>query len=46
MNEEIIKQLEALQKYYENEGDKGRGHGYRRALTFLRSYGKPIFSTD
>ena len=37
-NKEIIRELEKLLKYYEAEGDKGRSFGYRKALTFLRSY--------
>jgi hypothetical protein len=32
MNEEVVKQMEKLYKYYEANNDKGRMHGYRRAL--------------
>eukprot|EP00347_Sterkiella_histriomuscorum_P022919 403336657 len=46
MNDEIIKQLEKLYKYYEAQDDKGRMHGYRRGLTFLRSYKDPIYSVE
>jgi hypothetical protein len=42
LNDAIIDQIEKLAKYYEAEGDKGRTLGYRRALTFLRGYDKPI----
>ena len=46
LNDEIIKQIEKLHKYYEAQNDKGRAHGYRRALTALRAYDKPIHSAD
>ncbi|CDW73148.1 helix-hairpin-helix motif family protein [Stylonychia lemnae] len=46
LNDDIIKQIEMLQKYYDTQGDKGRGHGYRRALTFLRAIKEPIYSVD
>ena len=32
MNEQVVKQIEKLYKYYEAQNDKGRMHGYRRAL--------------
>ena len=38
MNEEVVKQIEKLYKYYEAQRDIGRMHGYRRALQALRSY--------
>ena len=46
LNDEIITQIEKLHKYYEAQNDKGRAHGYRRALTALRSYDKPIHSAE
>jgi DNA polymerase/3'-5' exonuclease PolX len=38
--------MEKLHKYYEAQNDKGRAHGYRRALQTLRSYDKPLYSAD
>ena len=45
-NREIIKKLESIMKYYDALGDRGRSLGHRKALTFLRSYDKPIISAD
>ena len=46
LNEEVVKQIEKLYKYYEAQNDKGRMHGYRRALQALRGFDKPLFSAD
>lgn len=45
-NAEVIRELERLLKYYEAEGDKGRSFGYRKALSFLRSYKEDIVSVE
>ena len=46
LNEHITGELEKLQNIYENENDKGRYHGYRRAITFIRGYDRKIESVE
>lgn len=46
LNEEIVKQIEKLLKYYTAQNDKGRMFGYNHALRSLRAYDKPIYSAD
>lgn len=42
LNPEITSELEKVMKTYENIRDKGRVHGYRRAITALKTHPKKI----
>lgn len=37
MNELLVKELEKLMNYYQNNKDKGRMFGYRKAISAIRS---------
>lgn len=46
MNKQVVEQIEKLYKYYETQNDKGRMHGYRRALQALRGFDQPLYDAD
>ena len=46
MNEDMISQLEKLQRQYENRGDQGKKIEFQKALSFLRNYNKPFEDFD
>lgn len=45
-NRAIIKELEDLMKIYQAAGDKGKVMGYRRAVSSIKAYKKPITNAD
>jgi DNA polymerase/3'-5' exonuclease PolX len=46
MNDEIIGQLEKLLKQFEMRGDQSRKIEFQKALSFMKSYSKPIEDVD
>jgi DNA polymerase lambda len=44
LNEHLTKPLENIMNAYRAQGDKGRTHGYRRAINFLKVFPKRIES--
>lgn len=45
-NKAIIRELEDLMKIYHAGGDKGKVMGYRRAISSIKAYKKPITNAD